>query len=151
MNNTQLEIFYSQRCFVETATQDLSFVSTLLPRQKTPWHWPSKDYPKEICIALEDCRKDKDGETEDANWQWSNGFSIDQLGDFAVKIPLAQTDRSSQKQHYICRVHITFERATFFIVFNEESKEFPPYRLENFTMANVAFFQKVVSLVARSD
>ena len=42
------------------------------------WHWPDKDLDRELSIALEDS-------------EWSGGFTLDQLGDFAVKIPILKS------------------------------------------------------------
>ncbi len=95
--------------------------------ETVPWHWPNKDAEKEICITLQNRLP-----------EWSCGFAIDQLGDFAVKIP-----GRPPMHNYICGVQVKFERATFMIIFNPESKEFPPYRIENFTLASVVIGQKV--------
>jgi hypothetical protein len=71
----------------------------------------------------------------------SCGFLIDQLGDLAVKIPY-----KDQATYYISGVQIKLEKATFLVAFNPESKEFPPYRIENFTMASLLVGQKVFYL-----
>src|SRR3989442_1363889 len=52
---------------------------------------------------------------------------------------------ASKSKFYLARVQTKLERATIFVTFKPESKEFPPYRIENFTMSSITVSQKVLS------
>jgi hypothetical protein len=95
--------------------------------ESLPWHWPSRDQPRELCLSLD-------------SFGWSRGFAIDQLGDFAAKTSWV----TEELEPYLARVQVQFEKSTCYVVFNPESKEFPPYRIENFTTATVTIAQQVI-------
>src|SRR5690554_3123947 len=76
VNKTGRTIFYRQprwgeREVMERGTEGLDFFS-LRADESLPWHWPSRDQPRELCLSLD-------------SLGWSRGFTIDQLGDFAAK------------------------------------------------------------------
>lgn len=103
---------------------------SLQSMERLPWHWPIMDYPKELCIKLE-------------NSQWSGGFVLDQLGEFAVKVPLPEAQDSSVP-YYLARVEIKLEGCTFYIVISSENRTFPPYRIENMTRSTLLISQHVI-------
>lgn len=84
--------------------------------------------PKELSITFDD-------------HVWSNGFALDQLGEIPVKIPVGF--EKLNPIFYISRVLVKFEGATFYVIFNPESPEFPPYRIQNFTKIPITVHQKV--------
>lgn len=127
VNNTDTTLFYKQN----DTTQSFQLESA----QSSSWHWTSRDSYKEIKISLR-------------SHEWSCSFAIDQIGDFAIKIPRLKSysDPVSQQQednYYTTRVNIKLDKSTVYIIFDPESKEFPPYRIENFTRATILVGQKV--------
>ncbi|PRP86239.1 vacuolar protein sorting-associated protein 13 family protein, partial [Planoprotostelium fungivorum] len=125
VNNTQLNLHYRQKG--EEGNHSLP------PHHEIPWHWTNRDGSREICIRLNGS-------------EWSAGFSLDQLDDFAIKIPFGE-----KSSPYLARVQLQFERAIFFVVIHPESKEFPPYRIENMTPMSLVVYQRVVGAPERID
>ena len=69
-----------------------------------------------------------------------NSESIPQQNVSTTGIPKLTSINSS---FYLARVQTKLEKATIFVIFNKESKEFPPYRIENFTTCSITIAQKV--------
>ena len=81
--------------------------------ESIPFHWPFGTR-KQLVIKLAQ------------EWSWSGGFRIDEILDVAIKIPHLTRDLS-----YFARVQVRWEHNTFFVIFNNENKEYSPYRIEN--------------------
>lgn len=71
--------------------------------------------------------------------QWSGGLKIDDIGKYALNI------RNNMNEIvYLARVEVKVERATSFVIFNNEDPDFPPYRIENCTSQTISIYQKEV-------
>lgn len=123
-NNIGSEMYIKQK------DTEKAHIYSLHPKERIPWHWPSKDHPKELCISIQGS-------------EWSSGFSLTQLGELAVKIPLRSQSLSN---YYLARMQIKLESSTFFVIFNSEDKAFPPFRIENLTSVPITVYQKAIGI-----
>eukprot|EP00743_Colponemidia_sp_Colp-15_P008438 GILK01009172.1.p1 GENE.GILK01009172.1~~GILK01009172.1.p1 ORF type:complete len:1282 (+),score=242.95 GILK01009172.1:355-3846(+) len=76
----------------------------------------------------------------EVGWEWSGGFRIDEMGDFAVKL-----NNRELNNVYLARIAVTLEDATVFVRLMEEARDYPPYRIENLTAHPLKFKQKGVT------
>lgn len=130
VNNVGLKVECKQRDMPSNSSR---FV--LQDKERLPWHWPSGEHARELCIKLEES-------------DWSFGFPLDHLGDFAIKIPLNDAN-NFDIPYYLARIQIKIDNSTLFVIINAENKVFPPYRIENLTHETLLISQTHVGTVQK--
>jgi hypothetical protein len=90
-----------------------------------PFHWPSASREKLLEVTMLH------------RYSWSGSFRINSLGTTYLK--LRDSDRASQV--YILQCQIEMVGGSIALVFREESRRFPPYRIDNMTSFRIQFKQ----------
>ncbi|GBG24825.1 Vacuolar protein sorting-associated protein 13A [Hondaea fermentalgiana] len=104
---------------------------SIRPGERTPYHWRDASAPREICVRF-----------DEYGWIWSGGFSIDNIGEFYVRLRNEHTHAV-----YILRVDVALDRAntsgssTIFITFRPELPSLPPYRIDNLSLQTLRLYQ----------
>ena len=122
VNRTDRNLYYRQ---VKT-----DFGMLISPGKCIPFHWLNKDKPSELCITFS------------PQHTWSNGFRIDDISEFAIKIK-RKGEKANDCSSYLLRVEIQVQQATFFVILKPEAVDVPPYRIENETKLDFIYYQRV--------
>ncbi|KAF2072652.1 hypothetical protein CYY_006031 [Polysphondylium violaceum] len=153
INNLPFKIFYSQ---INSAVYRNFFIE---PKESLPFHFMDETSPKQINFKLA-----KDSE-------WSGSFGVNKSMSFHIKLEkggIVYNDSSSgsdddddeeetQEQQqdkdvvtkaspvdddlYLALVQILVEKGVHFITLNPESKQYPPYKIENLTSVPIKIHQ----------
>ncbi|GMI17545.1 hypothetical protein TrLO_g14806 [Triparma laevis f. longispina] len=98
----------------------------------TGFHWPFKDK-----AFLMSCRLQSDG-FKSPSWTWSGEFSIDALGEVALKV----RQKFRRSEIFLIRVVVKIVDASIVVLF-EQVDEFVPYRIDNETSHRIRFRQGI--------
>ncbi|GMH83022.1 hypothetical protein TrST_g613 [Triparma strigata] len=98
----------------------------------TGFHWPFKDK-----AFLMSCRLLSDG-FKSPSWTWSGEFSIDTLGEVALKV----RQKFRRSEIFLIRVVVKIIDASIVVLF-EQVDEFVPYRIDNETSHRIRFRQGI--------
>ena len=117
--------------------ENLSTVSApevvrLGPESHTSYHWPYAGRRREVRIRF-----------TAYGWEWSGNFSLNDIGDFALRLRNKHTH-----QVYLMRVEIKDEGPCRMIYFREEAPSVPPYRIENYSLETFRLYQRDVKAAA---
>lgn len=123
----------TQRLYGSTSvlTSASERADSIRPGERTPYHWRDASAPREICVRF-----------DEYGWIWSGGFSIDNIGEFYVRLRNEHTHAV-----YILRVDVSLDRAnpngssTIFITFRPELPSLPPYRIDNLSLQTLRLYQ----------
>ncbi|KAF0683114.1 Aste57867_24802 [Aphanomyces stellatus] len=119
INQTSHNLWYRQhKCKI---------VTTLHTNDMKPFHWDKADEVKksiEVTFA-------------EGDMDWSGPFTIHSLGTTHLKL------RGKDNVHdiYILQAHLDMVGGSIVCVFRDESKRWPPYRIDNFTSFRLQFRQ----------
>ncbi|GMF52260.1 unnamed protein product [Phytophthora fragariaefolia] len=97
----------------------------LAANELVPFHWPSASREKLLEVTLLH------------KYSWSGSFRINSLGTTYLKL----RDRSDSSRIYILQCQIELVGGSVALIFREESKRFPPYRIDNMTSFRIRFKQ----------
>eukprot|EP01132_Coremiostelium_polycephalum_P004812 gene4812-5998_t len=120
INNLPFRIYYQQ-------TDSSIFKNYYVePSESLPFHFLERTLAKKISIKLS------------PEHHWSGSFTVSKSTSFHLRLQLPNTgdskkDRYKDSNTYLPLVQIISDKGTLFIVFNSESKDCPPYRIENLT------------------
>ncbi|RLN95461.1 hypothetical protein BBJ28_00007604 [Nothophytophthora sp. Chile5] len=117
INRTQETIKYRQMNAPQTFR--------LAANELVPFHWPSaaKDKLLEVTLLHQ--------------YSWSGSFRINSLGTTYLKL----RDRDDPSRIYILQCQIELVGGSVALVFREESRRFPPYRIDNMTSFRIRYKQ----------
>jgi len=110
--------------------KDTNEACMLPPETHIPFHWSDASKTKLLQITLQQTKN------------WSGGFSISSIDNFAVKI------RNPDNTYYLARVQVKLDdsivnhQITTLVIFTKENKQLPPYRIDNFTPSKLVINQK---------
>ncbi|KAF4143563.1 PH domain-containing protein [Phytophthora infestans] len=90
-----------------------------------PFHWPSASREKLLEVSLLH------------KYSWSGSFRINSLGTTYLKL----RDRNDLSRIYILQCQIELVGGSVALIFREESKRFPPYRIDNMTSYRIRYKQ----------
>ena len=110
-----------------TMMSTATWVISALPKSNMPFHWPSTNMPKLLCVRIasfEGCL-------------WSGSFAVGTEPSSSLQLNI----RDDSGRSYFIRVEILLQNATYFIVFTEANSLPPPIRVENFSQVPIEFFQ----------
>ena len=124
VNNLKQDFIYHQR-------NTISQITCIHPGENIPFHWTDEKAPRQICIRL-----------NDKGWEWSGGFSINELASFSLRI----RNSIDSKLSYLVRVRIRIDNASTLIIVSPENIEFPGYRVEN----NTRKFMKISQVSSKN-
>ncbi|KAB7501647.1 Vacuolar protein sorting-associated protein 13D [Armadillidium nasatum] len=127
-NRSSHELLISQKCFTSPSHVDFVGQSTWLraiPGCWLPFHWPRLDKDPLLCVRLCDLPES----------HWSGGFLIDKPDSFNINI------RDTNGFSHFLRVEILMSEATFFVVFNDPHLLPPPFRIDNFSLVSITYYQ----------
>ncbi|KAL7638274.1 UNVERIFIED_CONTAM: hypothetical protein RMT77_010838 [Armadillidium vulgare] len=128
-NRSSHELLISQKCFTSPShVVDFVGQSTWLraiPGCWLPFHWPRLDKDPLLCVRLCDLPES----------HWSGGFLIDKPDSFNINI------RDTNGFSHFLRVEILMSEATFFVVFNDPHLLPPPFRIDNFSLVSITYYQ----------
>lgn len=132
INKLERVVFYGQ--------QGTNSRFGLEPNQKMPFHWREKDQDNKLQLSL------------GSEYTWSAPFSINEIGEFCVKIArITKESAVSSKMErvikaqdtYLVRVEVQLSREqTIYVILKPEAKDCPPYLIENLTDYKIRFWQK---------
>ncbi|CAH0522670.1 unnamed protein product [Peronospora belbahrii] len=97
----------------------------LSANELVPFHWPSASREKLLEVTLLH------------KYSWSGGFRINSLGTTYLKL----RDRDNPSRIYILQCQIELVGGSIALVFREESRRFPPYRIDNMTSFRIRYKQ----------
>ncbi|KAE9013904.1 hypothetical protein PF005_g9408 [Phytophthora fragariae] len=97
----------------------------LAANELVPFHWPSVSREKLLEVTLLH------------KYSWSGSFRINSLGTTYLKL----RDRTDPSRIYILQCQIELVGGSVALIFREESKRFPPYRIDNMTSFRIRFKQ----------
>jgi hypothetical protein len=100
--------------------------SELPPNELKPFHWTSWIAPKFLQVTF-----------SHGQYGWSSRFRINSIGTTYLKLRKS----IDQSQIYILQCQIEMVGGTIALVFREESKRWPPYRIDNSTSFRIQFRQ----------
>lgn len=107
-------------------------VFDLPPNSETPIHWYPSKYPKSLHVAV------NLGEGQEISKKWSGGFSVSELGEFIIKLPIDHID--SQMEENFLQVSVISSDPMIIIQFASSNKRVP-YKLENYTSLEIKYCQ----------
>lgn len=90
-----------------------------------PFHWPSASREKLLEVTMLH------------RFSWSGSFRINSLGTTYLKL----RDSDNPSQIYILQCQIEMVGGSIALIFREESRRFPPYRIDNMTSFRIQFKQ----------
>ncbi|TMW60846.1 hypothetical protein Poli38472_000888 [Pythium oligandrum] len=97
----------------------------LSPNELVPFHWPSATVDKLLEVTLVH------------GYTWSGSFRIHSLGTTYLKL----RDSNDASRIYILQCQIEMIGGSIALIFREESKRFPPYRIDNMTSFRIQLKQ----------
>ncbi|KAG2779144.1 hypothetical protein Pcac1_g10497 [Phytophthora cactorum] len=97
----------------------------LAANELVPFHWPSASREKLLEVSLLH------------KYSWSGSFRINSLGTTYLKL----RDRNDLSRIYILQCQIELVGGSVALIFREESKRFPPYRIDNMTSFRIRYKQ----------
>ncbi|POM58414.1 Vacuolar protein sorting-associated protein, partial [Phytophthora palmivora] len=97
----------------------------LATNELVPFHWPSASREKLLEVSLLH------------KYSWSGSFRINSLGTTYLKL----RDRNDTARIYILQCQIELVGGSVALIFREESKRFPPYRIDNMTSFRIRYKQ----------
>ncbi|KAK1948559.1 putative vacuolar protein sorting-associated protein 13C [Phytophthora citrophthora] len=97
----------------------------LAPNDLVPFHWPSASREKLLEVSVLH------------KYSWSGSFRINSLGTTYLKL----RDRDDSSRIYILQCQIELVGGSVALIFREESKRFPPYRIDNMTSFRIRYKQ----------
>ncbi|KAL4125685.1 hypothetical protein PRIC2_009266 [Phytophthora ramorum] len=97
----------------------------LAANELVPFHWPSASREKLLEVSLL------------YKYSWSGSFRINSLGTTYLKL----RDRDDPSRIYILQCQIELVGGSVALIFREESRRFPPYRIDNMTSFRIRYKQ----------
>ncbi|KAG7391826.1 Vacuolar protein sorting-associated protein 13D [Phytophthora pseudosyringae] len=97
----------------------------LAANELVPFHWPSASREKLLEVSLLH------------KYSWSGSFRINSLGTTYLKL----RNRDDPSRIYILQCQIELVGGSVALIFREESKRFPPYRIDNMTSFRIRYKQ----------
>jgi hypothetical protein len=97
----------------------------LAANELVPFHWPSSTREKLLEVTLLH------------KYSWSGSFRINSLGTTYLKL----RDRDDPSRIYILQCQIELVGGSVALIFREESRRFPPYRIDNMTSFRIRYKQ----------
>ncbi|KAL3673967.1 hypothetical protein V7S43_001652 [Phytophthora oleae] len=97
----------------------------LAANELVPFHWPSASREKLLEVSVLH------------KYSWSGSFRINSLGTTYLKL----RDRDDSSRIYILQCQIELVGGSVALIFREESKRFPPYRIDNMTSFRIRYKQ----------
>ncbi|GAM25178.1 hypothetical protein SAMD00019534_083530 [Acytostelium subglobosum LB1] len=126
INNLPVRLYYGQNQSSIFNNGDGYFVE---PNEKLPFHFLDRHQPQQLSVRLA------------PTCPWSGAFTITKSSMLHLRLS-TQDSPATGDQVYLPLVQIFMEKNYFFIVFNPESRQFPPYRIENLTTLPISIMQK---------
>ncbi|KAL7683805.1 putative vacuolar protein sorting-associated protein [Plasmopara halstedii] len=117
INKTEETIKYRQL--------DAPHTFRLASNELTPFHWPSASREKLLEVTLLH------------KYSWSGSFRINSLGTTYLKL----RNREDPSRIYILQCQIELVGGSVALIFRQESKRFPPYRIDNMTSFRICYKQ----------
>eukprot|EP01094_Clydonella_sp_ATCC50884_P017660 TRINITY_DN3116_c0_g1_i2.p1 TRINITY_DN3116_c0_g1~~TRINITY_DN3116_c0_g1_i2.p1 ORF type:complete len:849 (+),score=328.54 TRINITY_DN3116_c0_g1_i2:513-3059(+) len=111
--------------------------NALLHNERVPLHWTDQALAEELSVVI-----------PGGTYHPSMGFAVNQVGDFAVKMPSKNEEEVS---NYLMRVEVQLHGPTFLIVFKEMTPDLPPYLIENETRLGLIIQQKSMRLPTNEE
>lgn len=102
---------------------DTTQTFSISPQDSQPFHWFDHSKPKFLQISFQPSEN------------WSGFFSIDTIQQLVVGI------KTSSNEKYFARVDIKVNGPCTLILFFPESKDHPPYRIDNLSSKKITFNQ----------